>query len=104
RCIEAEYLRPNLKARGYSEAHISAALQQLLAAVDATGTTLYQANWRIYKLLRYGVAVQIAAGQPYETVHLVDWENPDNNDFAIAEEVTLRGGHERRPDLVVYLN
>src|SRR5690606_5174693 len=24
--------------------------------------------------------------------------------FAIAEEVTLRGGHERRPDLVLYVN
>ena len=37
-------------------------------------------------------------------VHLVDWEHPDQNDFALAEEVTLRGGYERRPDLVLYLN
>ena len=29
---------------------------------------------------------------------------PSNNDFAIAEEVTLRGNHERRPDLVLYVN
>src|SRR3989304_3360075 len=26
------------------------------------------------------------------------------NDFAIAEEVTLKGGHERRPDIVLYVN
>lgn len=37
-------------------------------------------------------------------MHLVDWEHPDNNDFALAEEVTLRGGYQRRPDLVLYLN
>ena len=29
---------------------------------------------------------------------------PEKNDFAVAEEVTLRGGYERRPDLVLYLN
>jgi type I restriction enzyme, R subunit len=50
------------------------------------------------------VPVQIAAGQPHETVHLIDWEHPERNDFALAEEVTLKGGYERRPDIVLYLN
>ena len=104
RCIEVDLLRANLKRRGYSEAHISSALQRLLAAADTTGITLYQANLRTYQLLRYGVSVQIAAGQPNHQVHLVDWEQPEHNDFALAEEVTLRGGYERRPDLVLYFN
>jgi len=50
------------------------------------------------------VPVQIAAGQAHETAHLVDWEHPEQNDFALAEEVTLKGGHQRRPDIVHYLN
>ncbi|MDT4331374.1 type I restriction endonuclease subunit R [Methylomonas sp. MS20] len=104
RLLETKLLRDNLTARGYSAAHIGAALQKLEIAAETTGITLYQANLRTYQLLRYGVPVQIAAGVSHETVHLIDWDNPARNDFALAEEVTLKGGHERRPDIVLYIN
>ena len=104
RCVEPDLLRANLSARGYSDAEINAALTRLMQAIEVTGTTLYQANLKTYTLLRYGVDVQTSVSAPFKKVHLIDWETADANDFALAEEVTLKGGHERRPDLVVYLN
>lgn len=104
RNIETDALKANLQKRGYSAAHVSAALQKLEVAADCTGASLYQANMRTYQLLRYPVKVQVSAGKPHDDVWLIDWENPDNNDFGIAEEVTLKGGYQRRPDLVLYIN
>ena len=103
-CIDEGLLTAFLKRCGYSPAHTSASLKTLRSEASVHGRTLYAANQAVYQLLRYGIPVKVAAGELNETVHLVDWANPTNNDFAIAEEVTLRGAHERRPDIVLYLN
>ncbi|MEI7951230.1 MAG: HsdR family type I site-specific deoxyribonuclease [Synechococcaceae cyanobacterium ELA182] len=102
--IEVDILTAVLQRRGYSAAEISGALYQLRIAADVTQAGLYEANRRVYSLLRYGVQVKAAADQPTSTVILIDWHTPEANDFAIAEEVTLKGHQERRPDLVLYVN
>ena len=104
RNIEVDLLKKNLLKRGYSDAQISSALLELEKAAESTGTTLYQANMRTYNSLRYPIKVKTSVSAPFEDVSIIDWENTDKNDFGIAEEVTLKGGFERRPDLVIYIN
>lgn len=104
RNIEEDLLSPWLKKRGYTDAQISVALYKLRTEADHPNRSLYANNQAVYQMLRYGVPVKIEAGKVTETVYLIDWQQPDANDFAIAEEVTLRGAHERRPDVVLYVN
>ena len=93
-----------LKRSGNSPGEINVALHRLTTEANKHTRSLYGNNRAVYDLLRYGVPVKTEARKPTETVHLINWRRPDENDFAIAEEVTLRGNHERRPDLVLYVN
>ncbi len=95
--IEEEPLSDWLAWSGYSQAQISAALHVLHTEAGKHSRSLYGNNRQVYELLRYGVPVKIEAGEVTETVHLVNWHQPELNDFAVAEEVTLKGGYERRP-------
>ena len=104
RQIDEGLLRTWLGARGYSPAQINRALDLLGREANHPTRNLYETNQAVYKLLRYGVKLKTAAGENTDTIWLIDWENPSENDFAIAEEVTLKGARERRPDLVLYVN
>jgi type I restriction enzyme R subunit len=102
--IEAGLLTAYLTRSGYIPAQISRAIYALRTEADNHSRGLYGNNQAVYNLLRYGVPVKIEAGQVTETIHLINWQEPENNDFAIVEEVTLRGNRERRPDIVLYVN
>src|SRR5712692_10207783 len=102
--IEAEYLRAFLTHSGYSDKLIKKAIAELKRAAGSQVTSLYDLNKEAYTLLRYGVKVREDLGENYKTVWLIDWENPKNNHFAIAEEVTVRGNRTKRPDIVLYVN
>jgi type I restriction enzyme R subunit len=100
-----ELLSKWLRKQKVSDALIQRVLRTLdAAAALGEGKKLYEANKEVYQLLRYGVKEKEAAGEQNQTIWLIDWENPEANDFAIAEEVTIKGEHKKRPDLVLYVN
>jgi type I restriction enzyme R subunit len=102
--IEEGLLTAYLNRCGYTADQINVAIYKLRTEANNHNRTLYGNNQAVYNFLRYGVPVKIEAGKVTETVHLINWQKPKENDFAIAEEVTLNGPHERRPDIVLYLN
>lgn len=105
--IREDDLIKNLEKRGYSSHLIKLALNEVRKVAYNQTSGLYQNNKAFYSLLRYG-----AQGLKYEnkdrvTVHLIDWENIDNNDFAVAQEVSVLcfdNKRHKRPDVVIYVN
>ena len=59
-------------------------------------------------MLRYPVPVPTEPGKPMKQAWLIDWKNPLNNIFSVAEEVRVAttGGEvaHRRPDVCLYVN
>ena len=105
RNIETVTLKQWLMLRGVSDNLITRVLRKLdVAASLGEGKKLFDANKEVYRLLRYGVKDKEGAGELNQTVWLIDWKNPLNNHFSIAEEVTVKGEHKKRPDIVLYVN
>ena len=103
--LEVSELTKWLKRQRHSDKIIRKVLFELNKAVALGGSkTLYDANREVYGLLRYGVKVKPDVGEQNVTAWLIDWTNPGNNDFAIAEEVTVFGVNDKRPDIVLYVN
>ena len=80
--IEESEVRKYLSGRGYSDTLIARALDKLRTTANNYSENLYT----------------------NKQVHFIDWKNPENNNFAIAEEVTIQGNREKRPDIVLYVN
>lgn len=102
--IEEEILSSYLKDKGYSDSLISKAIGKLRTTANNYHESLYNNNKNVYECLRYGVKVKAEVGDKFETVEFIDWKNPHKNQFGIAEEVTVQGEHDKRPDIVLYVN
>lgn len=99
--IETDLLTKFLTRKEYSPLLISRALKELQDAAGNQSVNLYDLNEETYKKLRYGVKVSELVGLHKLTVQFLDWEHPLENDFYIAEEVTIK---HKRPDLVLFIN
>jgi type I restriction enzyme R subunit len=107
RNIEGDLLREWLTSR-YEPEIVKLAIAELQRVAADQASIAYDVNRNVYDLLRYGVKVSPGPGQPFQTVAVIDWGKPEANNFAIAEEVTVRSpdgkSATKRPDIVLYVN
>ncbi|MGD0653107.1 MAG: type I restriction endonuclease subunit R [Thermoguttaceae bacterium] len=96
-----ERLNPDLP----SEA-ISFAIEEL--GKDRSMMSPAQANREVYKLLknRFNPSLQSEEDEENdEKVKIIDWNNPENNDFFLASQFWVSGEiYKRRADLVGFIN
>ncbi|MDR0517610.1 MAG: type I restriction endonuclease subunit R [Fibromonadaceae bacterium] len=102
--IMTDKLTAFLIKRGHSAKLAEKAIDELVRTANNLQQGLYKANQEVYSLLKYGAKIKENPGEPEKTIFFIDWEHSHNNEYAIAEEVTLKYANERRPDLVVYIN
>lgn len=102
--IDVGRLKEYLQKRGYSAKLADMAVDKLIKASSNMQQGLYSANKAVYALLKYGAKVKENIGEADKTVYFIDFDIPFNNDFTVAEEVTVVGNNTKRPDVVVYIN
>jgi type I restriction enzyme R subunit len=96
-------LNPGLPANGLEQA-----IEELTR--DRSAMTLVAANHEVYRLIQSGVKVQVPCaaeedGDEDRTVRVIDWNQPENNDFFLALQFWVQGEiYERRADLVGFVN
>ena len=75
-------------------------------AVRNQSQKLVADNENFHQMLADGVDVPVKTGngERYEKVWLFDFKNPENNDFLAVNQFTVKGNHNRRPDVVIFVN
>ena len=97
-----ERLNPDLPADAFDQA-----IEELIRDRGAMAPVL--ANREVYLLLKNGVQVKISApdgeGETVESVKLIDWKTPTNNDFLLVNQFWVTGEmYTRRADLMGFVN
>ncbi|WP_395789144.1 type I restriction endonuclease subunit R [Aquimonas sp.] len=96
-----ERLNPGLSADAYDQA-----IEEI--ARDRSKQIAVNANREVYRLLKDGVRVKVQdehGGYSTEVLRVVDWQQPENNDFFLTSQMWVAGDmYRRRCDLLGFVN
>ena len=97
-----EKLNPSLPPEA-----ITSAIDELTR--NRSAMSMAAANREVHELLKQGIKVSVPdkerGGQKTERVRVIDWENPEANDFLLVSQMSIQGPlYLRRPDLIGFVN
>ena len=93
-----ERINPTLPRQAINEA--------VLKINDIDSGSLQQRNEAFHEYLQSGVEVRFFDGKEEQNdiVYLIDFDNPENNDFHVVNQWTFVEYSNKRPDLIVFVN
>ena len=74
---------------------------------DYTGTDMVDTNYKFYNQIRNGITVNTRKkhSEDFDIVKLIDFDNPENNDFHCVNQMWIKGHYlYRRPDVLLFVN
>ena len=93
-----------LSDSGYSAPFVESLQNEFFKILFDFSQSPYHTNKEVYRILKYGLKLAEFPGEAPKTIYFINWEEPEKNNFYIAEEVTVNGNVEKRPDIVLYIN
>ncbi len=101
-----ETLRNEL-ARRYSGLPASSLDQAVARFANPQGVDPLRRNMQFHTDLTRGIEVKVerpGGRAEHRHIYAIDWNTPENNDFLVVNQLSVRGQNDRRPDVVVYIN
>lgn len=91
-------LNPSLPVSGIEEA--------LRLVRNYAGTSLIESNRELYSWIRNGIPVDVKIDDHLrrQFVQVVNWAEPEKNNWLVVNQFTVKGKRTDRPDLIVFLN
>ncbi len=84
------------------DANLNRAVQRI---TQVQAASLMEANEQVHHDLTRCFSVdQDVGATKKQTVRLIDFETPENNDFLVVNQLVIKGAEEKRPDLVLFVN
>lgn len=74
---------------------------------DYSGTDIVDTNYKFYNQIRNGIKVTIRRQhrEDFDIVKIIDFDNPENNDFHCVNQMWIKGRFRyRRPDVLLFVN
>ncbi|MBK9257678.1 MAG: type I restriction endonuclease subunit R [Saprospiraceae bacterium] len=81
--------------------------EALKKVLRSDSPNLFQNNYQFHKYLTEGVDVEYRKDDRIagDNVWLIDYDNPENNEFLVINQLTIiEGNTNKRPDIILYIN